>query len=348
VMKPGNQGNPTRWQYNVSSSTIDVYDDKYMLMWQIPSPDVTKEDIGREDYLCRTILADLDGDGKNELITTHDLAGDQRASTDHGRKLRVIDVAAKKVIWEIQFVATVNYLNRPYSPYYTAEMILVNDVQGRREKEILVSVGNVSRSPSFIARVDSKGDILGKYWHFGGLSFLHAVDVNGDGRNEIIACGSNDTQDTTQGEFPVVAVLDPRKITGNTRSSVCPGFFLPPSDAEIDYIKFSDADLGVALKQNSFTDFMVFDGADALEFHVASKLPDGSHWNLHYYFSKQMAPLYVKSENTIDRIHARLRDEGKVTGTIDQAYLEDLKNGIRYWDGREWRKEVVKVNHPLP
>lgn len=346
VMKPNNQGNPTRWQYNVASSTIDVYDNRYTLLWQIPSPDVTQRFIDQEGNLSRTILADLDGDGKNELITTHCLAGDQQASVNYGNKLWAIDVSAKKVIWEIPFVDTVNYFNRPYSPYYSASMILFDDVEGRGEKEILLSVDNVSRSPSFIARVDSKGNILGKYWHFGALCALYAVDVDGDGRNEIVACGSNDAQDTTQGEFPIVAVLDPRKITGNSRSIVCPGFDLPPSDAEISYIKFPDADINIALKHNGLTGFMYFDGADVLQFQVISALPDGTRWHLHYYFSKQMAPLYVKSDNTTDRLHARLRDEGKVTGTIDNAYLENLKNGIRYWDGREWRKEVVRVNHP--
>jgi len=348
VLRPANQSNPTCWQYNVTSSTIDVYDDHYTLLWQIPSPDVTQEDIDQQGNVCRTILADLDGDGINELITTHRLAGDQQASANQGTKLRAIDVSARKEIWAIPFVDTVKYLNRPYSPYYSTFSILFAEIEGHGEKEILVSAQNVGRSPSFIARVDSKGRILGQYWHFGAISSLYAVDVDGDGCNEIIACGENNTHDTTQSEFPMVAVLDPKKIIGKTRSSICTGFDLPPSDAEIDYIKFPDADINVALKQKSVTNFMLFDGLDVLQFHVSSELPDGTRWHFHYYFSRQMIPLYVKSENGADRVHAQLRDEGKVTGTIDNAYLENLKDGIRYWDGREWRKEVVRVKPFLP
>ncbi len=348
VLRPANQSNPTRWQYNVASSTIDVYDDHYALLWQIPSPDVTQENIHREGSFFRTVLADLDGDGKNEIITTHFLVGDQYTTNQHGQKLSLIDVAAKKVLWEIPFVDSVNYLDRPYSQYYNADMILVVDVEKRRGKEILVSANNIGRSPSYIARLDSRGNILGQYWHFGSLVALYAVDVDGDGRNEVIACGVNDTQDTTQGEFPMAVVLDPRMITGKTRSSVCPGLVLSPSGAEINYIRFPQSDINVALRQSSFTEFALFDSPDVLQFHVSSTLPDGTQWHFHYYFSRQMVPLYVKSENTTDRLHAKLRDEGKVTGTIDNAYLENLKNGIRYWDGREWRKEVTRVRQPLP
>jgi len=60
-----------------------------------------------------------------------------------------------------------------------------------------------------------------------------------------------------------------------------------------------------------------------------------------------MRILQVKSYNTTDRLHLMLAEQGKVKGKIDKKYLEDFKNSVRYWDGKEWRREVVQVNHDL-
>lgn len=51
-----------------------------------------------------------------------------------------------------------------------------------------------------------------------------------------------------------------------------------------------------------------------------------------------------ESSNT-DRLHEELRRQGKITSTLDQAYLENLRQGVRYWDGSQWVKQVTKVKH---
>ncbi len=60
-----------------------------------------------------------------------------------------------------------------------------------------------------------------------------------------------------------------------------------------------------------------------------------------------MKILRVKSNNDIDRLHDLLVNEGKLTGKLDQSYLDALKDGVRYWDGKEWRKQVTMVQTPF-
>jgi hypothetical protein len=55
----------------------------------------------------------------------------------------------------------------------------------------------------------------------------------------------------------------------------------------------------------------------------------------------------VKYASVDVQIHAKLKKEGRISSTFDQNYLEDLKNGIRYWDGKEWKKEWTKVRHDI-
>jgi len=64
-----------------------------------------------------------------------------------------------------------------------------------------------------------------------------------------------------------------------------------------------------------------------------------------YIFSSDMKIATVKSMNNTDAVYASLVQKGKLTGKIDQAYLDNLKYGIRYWDGKEWRKEWSMVRH---
>jgi hypothetical protein len=47
------------------------------------------------------------------------------------------------------------------------------------------------------------------------------------------------------------------------------------------------------------------------------------------------------------KIDGLYKEARKLSGKIDQAYLDNLKNGIRYWDGREWRKEWAMVKHSV-
>jgi hypothetical protein len=37
--------------------------------------------------------------------------------------------------------------------------------------------------------------------------------------------------------------------------------------------------------------------------------------------------------------------EGKMVVKLDSMYFGNLKHGVKYWDGKEWRKEVVRVEY---
>jgi hypothetical protein len=66
-----------------------------------------------------------------------------------------------------------------------------------------------------------------------------------------------------------------------------------------------------------------------------------------YIFARNMAIIQVKAQDPTGPIHDQLVREGKLTGKFDEAYLDNLKNEVRYWDGKEWRRERVMVSHNL-
>lgn len=64
--------------------------------------------------------------------------------------------------------------------------------------------------PSQIAILDSNGKTVSEYWHSGGLSYLTLADLDGDGRQEIIATGVANGYD----HQATLVVLDPDRVSG--------------------------------------------------------------------------------------------------------------------------------------
>ena len=58
---------------------------------------------------------------------------------------------------------------------------------------------------------------------------------------------------------------------------------------------------------------------------------------------KDLKVMEVKFTSVTLETYATLKTEGKVHGTFDKEYLEDLKNGVEYWNGQEWVKEATEI-----
>ena len=63
--------------------------------------------------------------------------------------------------------------------------------------------------PSQIAILDSNGKTISEYWHSGVLSSMVMADLDGDGREEIIATGVSEYDHQA-----TLVVLDPDKVFG--------------------------------------------------------------------------------------------------------------------------------------
>ena len=76
------------------------------------------------------------------------------------------------------------------------------------------------------------------------------------------------------------------------------------------------------------------------------RTPSGleEEFTLDYILNSRMEVIAVKSNNTTDRVHDRLRARGKVRRKLDSGYLEALRRSVRYWDGRAWRTTATMVN----
>ena len=331
--------NPAFRNYNTTTDMLEVLNADHQLLWQRKGPDIpSAQDRENQSGSYETLIADLYGDGKNELMTCLNILGYNTSAND--KHLLVFDYEGK-LLWNQKFTEDVHYLGRSYSPHFNAAALLVTEERGTGEKNIIVMASNESRSPSILYRLDNHGNVLGTYWHFGLVLALYSFDLKGDGSQEIILCGKNDVNDTTHEEFSSVAVLDPLKIIGQRRSTTCPGFELPPSDAEMFYLKFPRVDIDDVNHTSSAIYKMEKSDSATLKF----KMGNFDNWMFDFFIDHTMRVLETKSYDRTDILHKQLEEQGKLSGTIDRAYLENLKKGVRYWDGREWRKEATQVSH---
>ncbi len=335
--------NPTYTYLNSATEKLEVYNKNHDLLWSIPTPEATGPSTDEKNKKT-TVVTDLDGDGKNEVVTVlNSLAG----NIEKRSVLRIFS-SDKQQVREISFGRAIKFRDRQYQSEFMSGYLVVEDFQQNGSKEIIVSVTNL-RSPSFISRLDKNGNVIGEYWHFGHIDVLYTVDLNGDGKKEVVLGPVNDLNDTTHKEFPVVIVLDPEKIVGQTESSCTSGFGLPKSEAEIFYIGMPRTNMDDVLPGSGSNIFTLYYTNDQI---LTVQTVNGCYkefppFAFDFIFSRDMKIARVKSMNNTDAVYTSLVQKGKLTGKIDQAYLNNIKNGVCYWDGKEWRKEWAMVKHSV-
>jgi hypothetical protein len=332
--------NPVLPYFNPVTEMFEVLNAEHEQLWQKKSPGLGLDEI-REPVLhgAMTAFADLNGDGINEVVTGLAVLG--RGTTENVNPLIVWD-ADGNVTWERRMDAKVDYLARKYSPAFSVQAVVVLDDPGAGGKSILAVANNNGRSPSFVRRYDGKGNLLGTYWHFGVIHAMERRDIDGDGAAEILLCGKNDMDDTTSQEFAFIAALNPYKISGEKRSTPCSGYNLPPSDAELFYVKVPQTDFDIGFGRSSGFK-RIFD-MDTL--HWRFELTCDKIWTFDYVLDHRMNVVEVKSYDQNREVRKQLLAKGKVSGPLDAAYLDRLRQNVWYWDGQAWTQQAVRVRPP--
>jgi len=289
------------------------------------------------------MASDLNGDGIQEIITT---TRDSRDPIYQSSILRIVNLS-DTTIKKISFTQPFQYLRRKnYSFSFPASCFLIKTNEYNK-KEIYLACRNSTRSPFFLARLDREGNTIGRYWHFGQFNTIYFSDVNQDKKDEIVLCGSNDSQDSTNGEYACVSVIDPTKIMNDSKSTATTGFEMPLSNAEIFYIKFPLLKLNKITVESPSTQDMIREKDDFLQFTIVygHDLEPNTNITFYFFFSSDLKIKEVKSSDALNHLMQKLYVEKKINTPINGQFLQSLKDGVRYWDGKKWCKEWTMVKH---
>ncbi len=335
------QSVPGYYYYNTSANQLDVYSNSNKLLWSLPAIDIGNDE--QYEISCaahKTIIADLDNNGQTDVFTTVPLRNQNQPSpltvyNAEGKLVKTVDFGSGDISFRGE---------RYYTPF--GANFLISEKMPGGSKNLFVYADN-GRSPAFLARYDDNLKLVGKYWHYGDFAPYLAGPYH-DGVRDIVIAGENDLHEMSGGKFDFVALLDPTKIVGNRECSATPGFGFRPSDAEIYYIKLPRSSLeragGIGGKAT-----VIDKGTDSLLYVEVKSSEDNlitGFWGFDFFFStKDMSVLEVKYTSPTPETFNMFKKEGKITGTFDDAYLQNLKNGVRYWNGKTWVKRPTRIIH---
>ena len=334
--------NPAYCYLDTAKHQLEVYNAGNKLLWELPSFWTAFNTGPGADNAA---IADLDRDGRNELITCLPIGSETQPMN-----LKVFD-SRGKLAGKFSFPKTpISYDGDSYHEPLGFSAVSTETLPDGSVDLLVTS--NDRRSPSLVARLDSRLKIIGEYWHYGTFS-AYPYSTGDKLDNRLLLAGSDDAEDMKGKDYSFAAVLDPLKITGKTESSVTPGFGMRISPAEIYYIRFPLTDLGKALGQRCFAspDGLVGDSLMYISVKSSRAIPTTiaaprNAFGFEYIFDvKTMRVRQVKFLTPTEQTYAELKREGKVHGTFNQRYLDNLMHGVRYWTGSKWVKEPTKVKH---
>ena len=325
---------------NESLGALVAYDKSGASLWQIPvlnAKELNKDwSLSHIEYVQ---VADLFKDGKKEVLTTLPLPNEGWRK----KFVRAFD-SQQVIVMEKEFGNEhVVFRDKTYDASFMPLYPLVLDGPDKRSSQILVAASN-QRSPFFLARLDTRGNILGRYWHYGTLGYQSLMDPDGSNERRIVLCGVNDVEEKTVGSFAAIVVLDPMRITGETESAVTKGFGKATSDAELCYIQLPVSDMNLATGTILSSIILESKNEDVFRFSARSPTADFDP-QFEFVFSKDLRIMEVKSNTATDILHERLKKEGKIRSTLDRKYLEDLKHRVKYWNGVAWESVPTLIGH---
>jgi hypothetical protein len=334
--------NPAYAEMNGRSGFFEVYNGGNKLLWKriVKGMDDLIDDAGVTE-IPKYALLDFDGDGSSDVVTPLALGGQPEVPTFG---LHIFDGRGEHRTITYERRVTFNGEPYEYPNLIGSGSIMAVDTSDPAHPEVFVTA-NSDRSPTAILRIDAEGNIIGEYWHHGQMPAIYLQDLDGDGRNELVLCGFNDTEDQKALPFPFIAVLDPRKILGVTESAVTRGYGYHGSDAELYYLRLPLTEANTFLHTGVGVSRMrITDGR--LVFLWGFKINPELRCDLDFVFSKSFEPLRVISSTQSHQLFERLYSQKSISNRLDDAYLEYLRSQVRFWDGREWTPEAVRVTPP--
>jgi len=175
-------------------------------LWRFTFPFVPNSEFYHPNSLERhTWIGDLGDSGKTSVLVLFQPAD----FTQKTHRLYCFSESGQ-LLWEFVPGRTVTdahgFVMAP--PYYVRE---ISVLKGKKPEDTRIAVASVNYAGQAgqIAFLDALGRVRGEYWHPGHLSHLAQVDVDGEGKNELLAGGANNAEhDAT------LVVLDPLQING--------------------------------------------------------------------------------------------------------------------------------------
>lgn len=281
---------------------------------------------------------DVDGDGTSEVLAVFGWRALRDTSAPPANTILCLNADGTER-WRYAVHRRFVIGGEPYTDNYRIYQMFVGDFERNGTPQVIIGASQDPWYPNVLVRLNaSDGSFVSEYWHPGIIQLVVKKDLNGDGIDEFIMGGQNNRY----GQACLV-VLDPRRIRGY---SPTPTKYIPPGMSggeQLHYVLFPHSDLkdkwiDVA---NQVAKLAIREGG-LLEIAVLEPMGDYKT-ELYYYLDSTMTCVRVRGSDHFTAIRTRYQGKGRFTRPLNDAYYEDLRKNVLYWDGSRFVKRWAGV-----
>ena len=322
----------------LDGSTLTIFNAEGRELWRKAFP----EGFGPDSYYAQGIatriwFGDLEGKGHASVLFIYAPAASPMSS--HSSTLICYSDRGKEK-WRWTPGRDLPELAGSLATYKTFALGVLK-ATGKRPPRIVVSSAHDTWWPNQIAILDSNGKTISEYWHSGRLDYIVLADLDGDGREEIIATGVSEYDHQA-----TLVVLDPDRVFGAS-TEVRPEFQIHGMGVAQEKLRllFPRSDLNRALFQfNQATEPTV--GHSSIRLTVRECIAPTPGCPIWYEFDKnfQLISAYAGGDE-FRSAHERFYQTGKNAHTLnaeEQAAFQKVRCLVGC------KSELVSVGNLVP
>ena len=273
------------------------------------------------------IIQDVNADSKNEVLFITKTKGGVGGET-----LFFLDSHGNEK-WSYYGGRVLKFGETPSSGDTRTYGIQVCDLDNNGTEEIFLIGYLPPYFPCYLEILDANGTILGEFWNSGYILDILFCDFHGDHRKEIIISGVNNEY-----KEAFLAVFDSSDVRGSSPQQVerytCRE--LGPSSAKY-YIRFPRTDVDLLKKQLEYC----WEVRQLKNGHFQARMQNS---DLYYELNSKFEVVRVVVSNHFQFMHRTAVREGKISSTLNDEYIKNIKNGVRYYNGKEWVSKPSMAN----
>jgi hypothetical protein len=339
VKIPMKNNNP--FSVKINNNILEIYNNLGDILWTKPAMGIHVREIDAlvtwpyEDQKCIGLL-DIDSNGKNEVLIagneneTGFFSHDSLYCFNYDGSLRWVISGG---IGEGTNVPKWKVMKSWIRDFFTIKV-------GKVNKLFMISNDRMYGGAVLSELNPKNGEILSSIFHAGWFSAQIHLDLNGDGKEEIILGGTSSDYDR-----PFLLVLN-----YGTAAGVIPRNVTHFEDNKIKtnplyYMLFPISELGKRESKSTNNDVIALLKAKNDEILVSIcdvKLGENKYVSLVYTLDIDMKIQSIMADNGYEKLYADQLKTGIIRQHLDAAFFKALTDSIKYWDGDRFVNYSVK------
>ena len=312
-----NEDDKELWRYDTGIKNL-VGEEEYRQHFQFKRNRTDR----RGGYLPLIIIKDIDNDKHKEVLFC------TQTQTQLGEGKLFCFNHKGKILWDFESGRELKYGKKIYAQDYRIYGFEAIDLNHDKTLEIVAIAYHYPDFPTQLVVLNSDGEITGEYWNSGQLKDLVSVDLEEDGRMEIVIAAMNNEY-----ARPSLIVFDALSIRGSSPQKK--NFYkckdLEPG-TEKYYILFPQVD--IALLDALMESLSQIDVLKNKRLGVTAGI-----CRIIYEFDFKLRLQNIRLSHGTRILHKKAVSEGKVTSLLNEDYKNGLEKDFLYFDGEKWVSE---------